>query len=346
MFRFENESYLLALLLIPLLIILYFLARKWRASAIKKFGESKLVSRLLPDYSQRRQRAKFILYLLAFAAIVVALANPQIGTKLETVKRKGIDVMVAIDVSKSMMADDIKPSRLERAKQILSKLIERMKDDRIGIIVFAGNAYLQMPLSSDYTAAKLFLQTINTDVVPTQGTAVGDAIELAISSYEEGLGKNKALVIISDGENHEEGAMDMAKRALDEGLIVYTLGIGSEQGSPIPEIVNGRKVGYKRDKSGQTVVSKLNQTMLKDLARTANGKYFHIRGAKNEIAYLLDELGSIEKRDFEDKVFTDYSHGFQYFIALALLFVFLEFLISERRSGWFSKWSLFGEEAT
>ena len=322
MFKFENELYLYGLLIIPVLILLYRLTARWRKQALEHFGNWDLVSRLMPDYSARKIRTKFILSMLALSFLFIGLANPLVGTKLEKVKRKGIDLVVAIDVSKSMLAEDLQPSRLERAKQLLSNLISTMKDDRIGLIVFAGNAYLQMPLTSDYTAAKLFLQTINTDIVPTQGTAIGEAINLAGEAYDEEQKKHKALLIISDGENHEEGAIEAAEEAVKEGLIIYTLGIGTEEGGQIPVFNQyGRKAGYKQDRNGNVVVSKLDATTLQEVADIGNGHFFHIRGAKGELKEVLDVLNKIEKRDFEDRVFTDYADQFQYFIGLALLFV-------------------------
>lgn len=345
MFRFENEWYLYALLLVPLLLLLFIISMRWRTKALANFGELTLVNRLLPDFSLRRQKAKFTLYALALVSIIIALANPQVGTKMEKVKRRGIDVMIAIDVSKSMLAEDIAPSRLDRAKQMVSKFISTMKDDRVGIIIFAGNAYLQMPLTSDYAAARLFMKTISPDIVPTQGTAIGEAIRLAVESYDEEQKKHKALVIISDGENHEDGAIEMAERAVEEGVAIYTLGIGSEKGGSIPNYVNGIKKGYKRDKNGQMVISKLDTRTLQEVAEIANGKFIRIRGAKSELGEVLDELSNIEKRDFEDRVFTDYADQFQYFIALALLFLGIEFFLSERKSGWFNNWNLFGQTA-
>lgn len=336
MFKFENETYLYALLLVPIFILLYWLATRWRNNAIQQFGDTTLVGRLMPDFAPAKHRNKFLLYLTAFAFIVVGLANPQIGTKLEKIKRKGIDVIVAIDVSKSMLAEDVKPSRLERSKQLVSRLIENMTDDRVGIVVFAGNAYLQMPLTVDYTAAKLFMQTINTDIVPTQGTAIAEAIELAIGSYPEEDKKHRALIVISDGENHEDGVEDMAQRASDEGIKVFTLGIGSEKGGRIPVIRNGRKVDYKRNNNGQIVVSKLNQQMMKDIAKATNGNYFHIQGLRSETDQVLTALNDIEKRDFEDRVITDYADQFQYFVGIALLLILIEFFVSERKSGWFN----------
>lgn len=335
MFRFENELYLYGLLLIPLLYLVYWASMRWRNKAITELGDYALVQQLMPDFSTNKYRLKFVLYALAFAFICVGLANPQVGTKLEKVQRKGIDIFVALDVSKSMLAEDVKPTRLERAKQFVNRLITNMRDDRIGIIVFAGNAYLQMPLTIDYAAAKLFLQTISPDIVPTQGTALGDAIELSMASYDEEQLNHKALVLISDGENHEEGAVEMAERAKEEGIIIHAMGVGSDEGAPIPTYTkNGKKGGNKRDNQNRVIISKLDQAMLQELAQIGSGKYFQLRGARNEINEILDELDNIEKKDFEDRVFTDYADQFQYFIAIALLLLLAEFVVSQRKRGW------------
>lgn len=346
MFKFENEIYLYLLLLIPVFIVLFILIQMWRKRAVKRFGDAQLFGRLIPDYSARRHQAKFLLYILAFAAIVIALANPQVGSKMQQVQRQGIDVVVAIDVSKSMLAEDLQPNRLERAKMIISRVIERMKDDRIAIIVFAGNAYLQMPLTIDYGAARQFLTIINTDMVPAQGTAIGEAIDLAITAFEDESKQNRALLVISDGENHEEGAIELAKQAKEEGIVVHTLGVGSTDGAVIPVFQNGRKAGQKQDKNGNLVVSKLNEQTLVEVAQAAGGQYFHIKGSANEVKDVLGVLDQVEKRDFEDYVITDYEDQFQYFIAFALLLLLIELLISERSTGWFKNWSLFGEQGT
>jgi len=342
MFRFENEIYLWGLLLIPLLILLYFVAMRWRKKALKEFGEWNLVQQLVPDFSNNKQRLKFILYLSALGFTIVGLANPQIGSKLEKVKRQGVDVMIAIDVSKSMLAEDLKPNRLEVAKRIVSKLIDRLGSDRIGLIVFAGNAYLQMPLTIDYAAAKLFLNTVNPSIVPTQGTSVRQAITLAQESFDPEQKKHKALILITDGENHETGAIGTAEEAAEQGVIIHTLGIGSEEGAPIPEFYKGQRTGYKKDKSGVVVNSKLEESMLVEIAELSQGQYFRVKGAPGEIVRIVSELDNMEKKDFEDRVFTDYEDQFQYFIFIAIVLLLIEFFISERSQGWYKNWKLFG----
>ena len=344
MFRFENENYLWLLLLLPILALLYWLAMRWRKQALEKFGELGLVKRLMPDLSYNKQRVKFLLYLGALGFIIIALANPQVGSKLEKVKRQGVDVMIAMDVSKSMLAEDLSPNRMEVSKRIVSKLIEKLGNDRVGLIVFAGNAYLQMPLTIDYSAAKLFLKTINTDIVPAQGTALGQAIELAKLNFDQESNKFKAMVLITDGENHESGAVDMAEEAAEEGVIIHTLGIGSEAGAPIPDIYRGQKQGYKKDKQNNIVNSKLNDQILKEISEASNGRYFRVNGSKGEIPKIIGELQDMEKKDFEDRVFTDYEDQFQYFIAIALLLLLIEFFISERSRGWYKRFKLFDDK--
>jgi len=343
MFRFENENYLWALLIIPILLVLFWLAMRWRKNALGKFGESSLISKLVPDLSFNKQRLKFLLYLGAIGFTIIGLANPQVGSKLEKVKVQGVDVMIAIDVSKSMLAEDLSPNRLDVAKRLISKLIERMGNDRIGLIIFAGNAYLQMPMTVDYSAAKIFLKTINTDLVPSQGTALGQAIELAKENFDQDQTKFKALILITDGENHEAGVLDAAEDAHDEGVIIHTLGIGSEEGAPIPEFSSkGNKTGYKKDKAGNIVNSKLQEDILMEISEATSGKYFRVKGSQGEIPKIVNELKDMEKKDFEDRVFTDYADQFQYFLFVALLLLLLEFFISERSKGWYKNFNLFG----
>ncbi len=282
--------------------------------------------------------------MVAVTFLIMGLTNPQIGTKLESVKREGVDIMIALDVSTSMLAEDLKPNRLERAKQFVSKLIDNMKSDRVGLIVFAGGAYLQMPLTVDYPAAKMFLGNINTDMMPTQGTAIGEAVNLAMKSFESGETKNKSLIIITDGEHHDEDAFDVAATAAAAGIIIHTVGIGTHKGAPIPIYRRGRQADYKKDKKGSIVLSKLNEAALKKLAVSSNGQYYFMTGGKEEIVEIMKQIASMEKKEFEERVFTDYDDKFQYFLGLALLFIILEFFISERKNKWLSSLNLFQDD--
>lgn len=300
----------------------------WRKKAMVSFSKASLFDRLAPKQSGFWHYLKFGFIVVAFVLLVVGLANPKIGTKFETVKREGVDVMIAIDVSRSMNAKDIQPNRMLKARQFVSNLIGKMANDRIGLIVFAGNAYLQMPLTIDYSATKMFLKQVDTDLVPTQGTAIGDAIELAEKSYPKEQKNQKVLLIISDGENHEgdaEVAIAMAKK---NGVKIITIGVGTEKGGPIPIGKNGQ---FKKDVDGNIIITKLNADMLKDLADDANGSYYNISEEK-VTARIIDELGSLDGKVFEEKVITDYKQHFQLFLFIGLLVLIVEFMLSFRKS--------------
>lgn len=329
MLQFEHIEYWnLLWLLIPLvgLFIWYIL---WKKRAISLFAKNEsLFQRLSNGQSNFKQYFKFFFVLISFLAIVVALVNPKIGTKFETVKREGVDVMIAIDVSKSMRATDIQPSRMLKARQFVSNLINEMSNDRIGLIVFAGNAYLQMPLTVDYSATKMFLKQVNTDLVPTQGTAIGDAVELAERSYPKDQKNQKVLLVISDGENHEGNADDAIASAKKNGIKVITIGVGTSEGGPIPI---GNSGDFKKDSEGNIVITKLNEDMLRDLSKEVNGSYYHIDN-KDITTSIIDELGSLDGKVFEEKVITDYKQHFQLFLFIAFILLLIEFLISFRKS--------------
>lgn len=344
MFRLSHSEFLWLYLLIPVFIIIFLLMMSWKKIALKKFGEASVIAKLFPDTSVSRTYIKFILFLIASAFMIFGLCGPQIGTKLEEVKRKGVDLMIALDVSNSMNAEDIKPSRLERSKQAIYRLIDKLQGDRIGLIVFAGQAYVQLPITTDYGAAKLFLQSINSDIVPTQGTAIGSAIDLSVQSIGDSAKKNTAIVIITDGENHEDDAIEEAKRAAEKGIIVHTIGMGSIDGAPIPVFHNNTRVGYLQDESGNTVVTKLDADMLQKIAEAGKGKF--VRASNNDVGLeiIMKEVNSMEKKEFGSKMFTDYEDQFQYFIGAALLFLLIEFLLSERKSRWLQRLDLFAEK--
>lgn len=328
MFRFEHIEYLyLLLLLIPVLLLFIFFQR-WRKSSIAKFGTASLVYQLIPDFSNGKHILKFILLSLAYVFLILGLANPQLGTKQEKVKRSGIDVVIALDVSKSMLAEDVQPNRLARAKNFISNFVDQLKNDRLAIVVFAGRAYLQMPLSVDYSAAKLYLKTIGTESVPTQGTSISEAIDLANESFAQGDNKSKALIIISDGEDNEAGVEDALETASKNGIKVFTLAVGTDKGSPIP-MANG---DFKRDAEGNIVLSKVNIEAMRQYASKGNGKSFVLGSGKEEIDAIFKELGRITTKDFEEMVFTDYDDKFQYCLAIAALLLMIEYLISERKS--------------
>lgn len=341
MFRFAHIEWLYVLAAVPLLFLFYALAMNARRKALDKFGESTLLAELMPEVSNSRRFWKMLLSALALVLVIIGVANPQIGSKYEEVKREGYELMIALDVSNSMLAEDLQPNRLERAKQSISKLIDELRGDKIGIVVFAGDAYTQLPLTVDYAAAKLFLQTISPDAVPTQGTAIGKAVNLCMNSYGEVPGKNRAIIVITDGENHEDDAIELAKAAKKQGIIVHTIGIGSQEGTPIPYYVKGKRAGFRKDRDGNTVVTKLDEQKLKDVAKAGGGIYIKASNAVSALKVLFDELNKMQKEEFGSKMFTDYEDRFQYFIAAALLLLLAEMLIPERRSKLFKDVNIF-----
>jgi len=321
-----------------------FLVRRWRKKALASFGEERVIQQLFPDVSKSKRGWKFVLYLFAFTLLIIGLINPQIGTKLEEVKRKGADLMICLDVSNSMKAEDLQPNRLEKSKQALSKLIEKLEGDRIGIIVFGGEAYVQLPITTDYSAAKLFLESISTDLIPTQGTDIGKAIDLAITSFGKDEGKNKAIVVITDGENHDQNAILSAEAAVEKGITIHTIGMGSAEGSPIPVYRDNVREGFRKDKEGNTIVTKLNEQMLQELASSGNGVYVRASNSDAGLNTILSAIDKLEKKQFESKMYSDYEDRFQWFIAGAFLILLIETFLTERKSKLYQRLNLFGNE--
>jgi len=343
MLKFADPAFFYGFLMIPVFIIIFILMLNWKKNALRRFGDQNLVLKLMPDVSKNRLIIKFIVALFAYIFLIIGLANPQIGSKLEKIERKGIDLVIAIDVSNSMLAQDIKPSRLQRARQAISKLVDDLKNDRIGIIVFAGNAYVQLPITTDYSAAKLFLSTINTDIVPTQGTAIAEAIDLAIESFDKN-DHNKAIVIITDGEDHEGDALESAKKGNEQGIQVYTIGMGLAEGGPIPVYDQfGNMIGFKKDLQNNTVITKLNETILQQIASAGDGTYVRANNSNAGLEVIFNEINKLEKTEFDSKVFSDYEDRYQYFIGLALLMLLLEFLVLEKKGKYFRNVNIFGE---
>jgi len=272
---------------------------------------------------------------LIFSLLIIGLSNPQVGTKMEEVKREGVDLIIAIDLSNSMMAEDIKPNRLERAKQAISRLIDKLEGDRIGLIVFAGEAYVQLPITTDYSAAKLFLSTVSTDIVPTQGTEIAKAIDLSVQSFDMENAQNKAIIIITDGENHDEKAIESAEKANKLGVFVHTLGMGLSKGGPIP-IYNkyGHSAGYRKDRDGNTIVSKLNESLLQQIASSGKGTYVRANNSKAGLSTLFAEINKMEKKEIGTMVFTEYKDRFQLFIGLVLFLLFIDLILLNRKNKW------------
>lgn len=345
LFRFAHNEYVYGLLFIPLFILIFFWMRRWKQKKLIQLGEKQLVNRLVPEVSSLKPFMKFLMLSLAFILLVIGVMDPQIGTKFEEVKRQGVDIVIALDVSNSMKAEDIRPDRLERSKQAISRLIDKLQNDRIGIVVFAGKAYVQLPLTTDFSAAKLFLSTIDTDMIPTQGTAIGAAIQLAAQSMDPKDTKHKVLIVITDGENHEDDALGEAKKAADQGIIIHTIGMGSTEGAPIPTFNSNRvRTGYLKDNSGKTVITKVDESMLQLVATAGNGRFIRASNSEDGLSVLLDEINKMEKKNFGTKMFTDYEDRFQYFLAAAFCLLIAELFISNKKSKWWQRLNLFGDK--
>ena len=342
MYRFEHDIFLWAILvIIPAILLVFLLIQNWKKRKLQQFGSHEITSRLMPNVSRSLPIVKFIIYTLAMISLLIGLANLQFGTKIEDVKREGIDLMLVLDVSNSMMAEDLSPNRLERAKRAIYQLIEKLHNDRVGIIVFAGEAYVQLPITTDYSSAKLFLETIDNNIVPTQGTAIGSAIDLAMESFDFENGTSKSIIVITDGENHEDDAKAAAENAYSKGVSVHTIGMGSQQGAPIPIYKDGKQVGYRTDNTGNTVVTKLNETMLKEIATAGNGSYVRATNANAGLNIIMNEINKMEKKEFGSKSFKDYEDRFQLFLIIAFVLIVLEYFISNRRSSKLDNINLF-----
>lgn len=328
MIRFEHTDFLFGLILLPFLVFLFIYLLKWKRDTAKKIGDPRLVKELVKNYSPAKFNFKVILILLGFAICVIAAANLQQRAETESVTRKGVDVMIAMDVSKSMLAEDFAPNRLERARQLVNKLMNQMPDDRIGIVLFAGRAYLQMPLTTDHSAARMYIQQASPAVVPTQGTVISEALRMASMSFNSKDRKFKSIILISDGEDHDEQALTVAKTLKDNGIMVNAIGIGSTEGSVIIDPETGES---KKDQQGNTVVTRLNETILQQVAQESNGVYIKLQDADAAVKEIMDKLSTIEQRSVQDAAYINYKSFFQWFIAAALLLLVAELFIPERK---------------
>ena len=343
-FRFEHTDYLYALVLIPVILALFLFFRwKSRKELFSWMSKSNQLT-LIPEYSGFKPFFKISLLLLAFASLVFALAKPQFGSKLTEVKRQGVEIMIALDVSNSMLAEDIQPNRLANAKRAISRLIDQLENDKIGLIVFAGDAYVQLPMTTDFGAAKLFLSSVNTEIVPRQGTSIGAAIDLAARSFSPEAEKSKAIIIITDGENHEEGAIESAQAAAEKGITVYTIGMGLPQGAPIPVLTPYGQKDFRKDHEGNIVVSKLNESMLQEIAMIGQGIYIRANNSRTGLDELFKEINQLEKQEIESRMYSEYEDQFQYPLALAVLLLLVELFVLYRKNRWLAKIDLYGTQ--
>ena len=343
MFQLEDDIWFW-LLFVPLGMLLLFLwTQLWKKRTKRKFSDLKLLKRLSPDQSLFKSVLKFITLSLGFICLIIALVNPKIGTSLQTVKREGVDIVFAIDVSKSMLAEDIAPSRLEKAKQLTTQIINNLVSDRVGIIAYAAKAVPQLPITTDYSAAKMFSQNINTDMLSSQGTAIDEAIQLSRSYYNDEEQTNRVLVIISDGEDHNNLSLDVAEAAAKEGIKIFTIGVGTEKGGPIPIKRNGIVMSYKKDQNNATVITKLNKKTLSKIASEANGTYVDGKNTSDVVETIGDILNKMDKKEFEAKEFAEFKDQFQWFLGLGLFFLILDVLFLERKTAWLKRLNLFNE---
>ncbi|MDA9552443.1 VWA domain-containing protein, partial [Flavobacteriaceae bacterium] len=299
--QLEEKIWFWLLLLVPIIIFLFVIVQVWKRHAQNKFAHHQILKRLSPNKSHFKPILKLIMLCLAFTCLTIAMVNPKVGTKLETVKRQGVDIVFAVDVSKSMLAEDIAPNRIEKSKQLVTQIINNLASDRIGIIAYAGKAVPQLPITTDYAAAKMFLQSMNTDMLSSQGTAINEAIQLARTYFNDEEQTNRVLIIISDGEDHSDLSQDIAETAAEEGIKIFTIGVGSLKGAPIPIKQNGIVLNYKKDRSGETVVTKLNEETLRAIAEEANGQYINGLNTTEVVEAIRDILNKMDKKEFEAK---------------------------------------------
>jgi len=330
-FRFAQPDMLYLLLLVPVLVVIWIIGNRRRKAARERFAEPEMVKRLSPDYSSGRMSVKFLVRLLAFIFAVLTIARPQFGSRLEEVKREGVEVIIALDVSNSMLATDIKPSRLERAKQAIAQLVDQLRNDRIGLILFAGDAYTQIPITNDYLSAKMFLESAGPDAVSKQGTAIGSAIDLGMRSFTPESDKSRALVIITDGENHEDNALVEAKLAAEKGIVIHTIGIGSPEGSPIPVNINGR-TDYLKDRDGNTVISKLDEKGLQEIAAATGGRYVRANNTSLGLNEIYNDIGRMKKAEVNTVMYTEYNDQFLIPAVIMLLLLITDIMVTDRRN--------------
>ncbi|NAS12489.1 VWA domain-containing protein [Poritiphilus flavus] len=345
MIQLDEKIYFYLLSVIPILVLLFIGLQIWKRRTQKRFADSRLLRRLSPDRSSFKGALKLIFLIIGLFFLVLGLVNPKIGTKLETVKREGVDIVFAVDVSKSMLAEDIAPNRLEKAKRLVSEIINQLASDRIGIIAYAGQAFPQLPITTDYGAAKMFLQSMNTDMLSSQGTAINEAIELAATYYDDEEQTNRVLFIVSDGEDHSEGStLDAVEIAVSEGIRVFSIGVGKAKGAPIPIKRKGVVESLKKDRNGEVVITKLNEEVLTDIAEEGNGEYINGANTEEAVEFIKEQLDQMDKKEFEAKQFAEYKDQFQWFLAAGLLFLFLDVFFLDRKTGWLKKLNLFNEK--
>lgn len=339
MFRFAQPLFLYLLLLLPLVWGVYLYARHRRRRNLQTFGNVNFLVELAPDVSRWRPLVKMILSSLALMIVIFILARPQFGSKLEMVKTEGVEIVIALDVSNSMLARDINPSRMDKAKMMLSKLLDDLENDKVGLVVFAGDAYTQLPITTDYVSAKMFINSINPGMVPTQGTAIGQAIKMSMNSFSPESSAEQAIIVITDGENHEDNPVEAAQAAADKGIKVSVVGIGSQRGAPIP--IGGQSNNFIKDAQGQTVVTKLDETMAQEIAQAGKGIYVRADNTNSALHALMDEIRTMKSTEFERKTYSEYNEQFPGLAWIALVILLIDTILLERKYGILSKINIF-----
>jgi len=344
MYELEEQKYLYLLLLLPLMALLFLYVQYWKRKKQREFGDLVLVAKLSPEKSQFKSILKFVVLVLALASLIMALVNPKMRTKMETIKREGIDIVFAVDVSKSMLAEDVAPSRLEKSKQLVSQIINQLGNDRIGIVAYAGSAFPVLPITTDYGVTKMFLQSMNTNMVSSQGTSLDEAINLSGTFFDKSNKTSKLVILISDGEDHSEGAEDAAAEATKMGMKIITIGVGTPKGGPIPLKQNGVVQSFKRDQNNEVVITKLNAESLESIAKATKGMYINGNQTKAVLEKIKKALDTIQKTEFEATQMANYQSQFQWFIGLAILLLALDLFLLERTTAWIKKLNLFNEK--
>ena len=340
----DESKYLYLLFIVPVLVLLFLYNQYWKRKKQREFGDLDLVKKLSPEKSVFKPILKLVVILLGLVGLIFGLVNPKIGTKMETVKREGIDIVFAMDVSKSMLAEDVAPNRLEKSKQIVSQIINQLGSDRIGIVAYAGSAFPVLPITTDYGVAKMFLQSMNTDIVSSNGTSLDEAIKLSATFFDEKSKTSKLVILISDGEDHSEGAEDAAEEAKKLGMKIITIGVGTEKGSSIPLRVNSVVEGFKRDNNNEVVITKLNKEGLTTIAKVTKGGYVDGKNTKVVLDYVKNALDNIQKTEFESTQMADFQSQFQWFLGFAFALLFLDVFLLERKTNWVQKLNLFNKK--
>lgn len=344
MYQIEEPKYFYLFITIAVLLVMYLLVAIWKRKTQREFADLSLLKKLSPESSKFKPALKIIVIALGLSFLILAMTNPKMGTQLKTIKRQGVDIVFALDVSKSMLAEDIAPNRLEKAKQIITKIVDKLGSDRVGIIIYAGSAYPLLPITTDHAAAKMFLQNAYPDMVSSQGTAINEALKLAKTFYDDDTQTNRFLFVISDGEDHEKNSSEIAKEIVNDGIITYTIGIGTNKGGPIPMKRNGKMIGYKKDNKDEVVITKLDVETLKEIAQNGKGKYIYGNNTAKTVDVVEELLLKADKKEFETKQYSDYKDQFQWFIALGILFLIIDVFLLNKKTKWVEKMNLFNEK--